>query len=78
MAFQGSPFEGISTQELLVQLSGKKRAEKKLPLWFQTREIIYPPNVNLEQTSSEVTAKYKASLVEGDSLLDLTGWFWNR
>ncbi|MCC8358711.1 THUMP-like domain-containing protein [Salinimicrobium sediminilitoris] len=75
MAFQGSPFEGISTQELLVQLSGKKRAEKKLPLWFQTREIIYPPNVNLEQTSSEITAKYKASLIEGDRLLDLTGGF---
>ncbi|UZH55219.1 class I SAM-dependent methyltransferase [Salinimicrobium tongyeongense] len=75
MAFRGSPFEGISTQELLVQLSGKKKAEKKLPLWFGTRGIIYPPNLNLEQTSSEVTAKYKASLVAGASLADLTGGF---
>ena len=75
MAFQGSPFEGISTQELLVQLSGKKRAEKKLPTWFNTRGVIYPPNINLEQTSSEVTAKYKASLVNGDSMVDLTGGF---
>ncbi|WP_423818971.1 class I SAM-dependent methyltransferase [Salinimicrobium sp. TIG7-5_MAKvit] len=75
MAFRGSPFEGISTQELLVQLSGKKRAEKKLPLWFKTRGIIYPPNLNLEQTSSEVTAQYKASLVAGTSLADLTGGF---
>ncbi|MCX2837097.1 class I SAM-dependent methyltransferase [Salinimicrobium sp. MT39] len=75
MAFRGSPFEGISTQELLVQLSGKKRAEKKLPLWFKTRGIIYPPNLNLEQTSSEVTAQHKASLVAGTSLADLTGGF---
>ncbi len=75
MAFRGSPFQGISTQELLVQLSGKKRAEKKLPLWFKTRGIIYPPNLNLEQTSSEVTAQYKASLVAGTSLADLTGGF---
>jgi hypothetical protein len=75
MAFRGSPFEDISTQELLVQLAGKKRAEKKLPLWFKTRGIIYPPNLNLEQTSSEVTAQYKASLVAGTSLADLTGGF---
>ncbi|WZL88950.1 class I SAM-dependent methyltransferase [Salinimicrobium sp. 3283s] len=75
MAFRGSPFEDLSTQELLVQLSGKKRAEKKLPLWFKTRGIIYPPNLNLEQTSSEVTAQYKASLVAGTSLADITGGF---
>ncbi|WP_342663227.1 class I SAM-dependent methyltransferase [Salinimicrobium terrae] len=75
MAFQGSPFEGISIQELLVQISGKKKAEKKLPLWFEKSGIIYPPNVNLEQTSSEITAKYKASLIQGHNLADITGGF---
>ncbi|NJY64226.1 class I SAM-dependent methyltransferase, partial [Salinimicrobium sp. CDJ15-81-2] len=75
MAFKGSPFKGISTQELLVQLSGKKKAEKKLPTWFAHRGIVYPPNLNLEQTSSEITAKYKASLVSGNTLADLTGGF---
>ncbi len=75
MAFQGSPFEGISTQELLVQLAGKKRAEKKLPTWFKNSGIIYPPNINLEQTSSEITAEYKSSLVSGSNMADLTGGF---
>ena len=75
MAFRGSPFEGISTQELLVQIAGKNRAEKKLPTWSKNREIIYPPNLNLEQTSSEVTAQYKASLVSGKTLADITGGF---
>lgn len=75
MAFQGSPFSGVSTQELLVQLSGKKKAEKKLPSWFSQQGIIYPPNINLEQTSSEITAEYKAALVSGNSLVDLTGGF---
>ena len=75
MAFQGSPFEGVSTRELLVQLSGKRKAEKKLPTWFSHRGIIYPPNLNLEQTSSEITADYKASLVSGTSLVDITGGF---
>lgn len=75
MAFQGSPFEDISIQELLVQLSGKKKAEKKLPTWFAHSGILYPPNLNLEQTSSEITAAYKASLVTGNTLADLTGGF---
>jgi len=75
IAFQGSPFEGITSRELVTQLSGKSKAEKKLPTWFHTEGILYPPTLNLEQTSSEVTAEYKASLVGGTSLLDLTGGF---
>ena len=75
LAFQGSPFEGVSTQELATQLAGKKKAEKKLPTWFRTQGILYPPNINLEQTSSEITAAYKASLIEGGLLMDLTGGF---
>lgn len=73
--FKGSPFSGISSQELAVQLTGKKKAEKKLPSWFSSRGILYPPTLNLEQTSSEKTAEYKASLVKGSSLVDLTGGF---
>lgn len=73
--FRGSPFREVSAQELGVQLSGKRKAEKKLPLFFNTRGIMYPPTLNLEQTSSEKTAEYKASLVNGDTLIDLTGGF---
>lgn len=75
IVFRGSPFSEITSQELAVQLTGKKKAEKKLPNWFVSRGILYPPKINLEQTSSEKTADYKASLVKGDSLVDLTGGF---
>ena len=75
MAFKGSPFEEVSIRELASQLIGKKKAEKKLPTWFKTEGIVYPPPVNLEQTSSEITAEYKASLVQGKNLLDATGGF---
>lgn len=75
LVFQGSPFEEVSTQELATQLAGKGRAEKKLPTWFNTEGIIYPPNLNLEQTSSEITAAYKASQINGSLLMDLTGGF---
>lgn len=73
LAFKGSPFFEISTQELLEQIDGFRRTEKKLPIWHATEGIIYPPKLNLEQTSSEQTARYKSQLVSGATLADLTG-----
>ena len=75
IAFQGSIFPDVPTQELAAQIFGKKKSEKKLPTWFKNRNIIYPARINLEQTSSEKTAEYKASLVSGGSIVDLTGGF---
>lgn len=75
LILKGSPFPLVSSQEIGVQISGKNKAKSKLPLWFNTQKILYPPNLNLEQTSSEKTAKYKASLISGDLLIDLTGGF---
>ncbi|WP_239530945.1 class I SAM-dependent methyltransferase [Muriicola jejuensis] len=68
-------FPDISPQELAQQLSGKNKAKNKLPTWFQKPGIYYPPNVNLEQTSSEITGRYKAELVRGETMADLTGGF---
>ena len=75
VAFKGSPFLSVSTQELLQQIEGKKRTEKKLPSWYNTSNIYYPPKINLEQTSSEITARYKANLVACKSIADITGGF---
>ncbi len=71
----GSPFKNITIIELVEQIESRRRIEKKLPTWFETSKILYPPKLNLEQTSSEITAKYKASLVSGNSLADITGGF---
>jgi hypothetical protein len=70
-----SPFPGVTPQELAQQLSGWQKARKKLPHWHRTPEIYYPPALNLAQASSEQTARYKASLVQGETLIDLTGGF---
>lgn len=75
IVLKGSPFPLVSAQELATQLTGKKKAVKKLSKWFHTRRILYPPVLNLEQTSSDATAHYKASLVSGTDLADLTGGF---
>ena len=75
LLFKGSPFDTISIQELVTQIISKKKCEKKLPSWFKAENIYYPPKVHIEQTSSEITAAYKSSLVSGDSIIDVTGGF---
>ena len=66
-------FEDITSQELAQQIESKKKCKKKLPTWFNTPEIYYPKKINIEQTSSEVTAAYKSEIIKGESLIDLTG-----
>ncbi|CAL2064233.1 THUMP-like domain-containing protein [Tenacibaculum sp. 190524A05c] len=73
--FKGSPFDEISVQELANQIVAKKKSQHKLPSWFNTEDIYYPPKVSIEQTSSEITAKYKANLVKGETLIDISGGF---
>lgn len=75
LIFKGSPFKDISIQELAIQIESKQRSQKKLPSWFMTKDIYYPNKLNIEQTSSELTANYKAGLLSGATLLDLTGGF---
>jgi hypothetical protein len=69
------PFDGVTNQELTQQLIGLQKAKSKFPSLFKTENVIYPPKVNLEQTSSEISAQYKASLIEGNEVIDLTGGY---
>ena len=75
LVLKGSSFPQVSIQEIVEQIISKKKCEKKLPTWFQTENIFYPNKLNIEQTSSEITAKYKAGLISGDSIIDITGGF---
>lgn len=75
LILSGSPFPKVSIQEIVSQIISKKKCKTKLPTWFDAQEIYYPDKLNIEQTSSEITAKYKASLISGDLLLDITGGF---
>ena len=72
---KGSPFTTITVQELAQQLEGKRKTRGKLPLWHTTKNILFPHKLNLEQTSSQITAQYKASLLEGKTVADGTGGF---
>jgi tRNA/tmRNA/rRNA uracil-C5-methylase (TrmA/RlmC/RlmD family) len=68
-------FDGVSQKELVEQCEAKKKCKDKLPTWFSTNQIYYPNKLNIEQTSSEITAQYKTNLVCGKSLIDITGGF---
>jgi precorrin-6B methylase 2 len=75
LVLKGSPFSHIPIEDLLQQIESKRKAEKKLPNWFSNDGILYPKKLSLEQCSSESTAEYKASIVSGNSLIDVTGGF---
>ena len=75
LALQKNPFPNSSWIEIINQIAAKSKAKDKLPTWFATAGIIYPAKISIEQTSSEKTALYKAGLVSGKSLIDLTGGF---
>lgn len=61
-------------QEIVQQIKGKQVAQKKFP--FLLKEgIIFPPQLNLEQSSSEKTALYKSGIIKGKKFIDLTSGF---
>ena len=73
LLFKKSPFPTVDIKELVEQIEAKKKCKDKLPTWFNSKNIYYPNKLNIEQTSSEVTAKYKSHLIKGKTLIDITG-----
>jgi len=68
-------FNNVSQKELVEQIESKLKAKTKLPTWFEATTIYYPNKLNLSQTSSEITANYKATLMSGKAIVDVTGGF---
>ena len=75
IALKGTHFPDVDTKEIVEQIEAKKKCENKLPTWFHTKNIYFPNKLNIEQTSSEITAAYKSNLIQGNSLVDVTGGF---
>ncbi len=63
----------IPMPEAVQQILARQKAKTKLPTWHAHREVMFPPALAMEQCSSEATALFKAGLVQGSSLVDLTG-----
>lgn len=69
----------LPTKLIAEQLAGRRKAKRKLPLWHETKGIVYPPTLNLEQSSSQATAHFKSTLLKKitnhTTITDLTGGF---
>lgn len=58
---------------LIDQLISHKKVQQKIPCWSSVKGLVYPPPIHVEQSSSEWTASYKATLVETEIMIDGTG-----
>ncbi len=71
---------GLPTEQIAQQIIGRRKAQTKLPAWYNTNGMVFPPSLNLEQSSSEATAQFKLSLIMGyfqetPTIADVTGGF---
>lgn len=62
------------------QVAGRRKAREKLPQFYKTPGVVFPPPVNLEQCSSQATALFKAEFIQrmgitAGRFVDLTGGF---
>jgi hypothetical protein len=72
IALEASKYPDLDIPKLVGQIKAKQKLKDKMPQWVANEMVFFPPSLALEQSSSEVTAHYKASLVHG-KIVDLTG-----
>ena len=71
-------YPSIDMPAAVQQIEGLRTAREKWPGLLAFEEFFYPPRLNREQSSSEATARYKASIISSDdcqlsTIADLTG-----
>jgi 16S rRNA G966 N2-methylase RsmD len=75
LALQARRYPGLPVPDLVRQIQARQKARAKLPAWAENPDLVFPPALSVEQASSDRTAAFKASLVRGQRLVDLTGGF---
>ncbi len=73
LALQAKKYPHLPIKAIAEQIAARQKARHKLPEWEQKPQIVFPSGISIEQSSSEITAKYKSTLVRGKKLIDLTG-----
>lgn len=72
IALNASKHPDLDVPKLVGQIKARQKLKDKMPLWVANSNVFFPPNLALEQSSSEETAHFKASLVHG-KIADVTG-----
>ena len=66
-------YADVDVPFVVEQIEARRRLKGKLPEWYANPDLIMGGRVPAEQCSSEQTARYKRSIIEGESLCDMTG-----
>jgi len=75
LLLNGKSIDQVNIKAIVEQIESKRKSRNKLPTWFQKEGIYFPNKLNIEQTSSEITATYKSELISGNRIIDITGGF---
>jgi hypothetical protein len=76
LVLQRDKYPKLPLVAIVEQIKARKKAKLKLPTWYNSEGILFPHPVSIEQSSSEITAKWKADYIgPGKSGIDLTGGF---
>ncbi len=73
LVLQASQYPGLPIKAIAAQIRARQKAKLKLPEWYQQEGVVFPALLSVEQCSSEITARYKSTLLQGQHLIDLTG-----
>lgn len=79
LALQAGRYPGVDMPTAITQIAGWQVMRTKVPSWAARKDLLWPAHLPLGQCSSEVTARYKASLMarcpesQRTRLADLTG-----
>ncbi len=72
IALDARKFPELDIKKMAHQIQARQKLADKLPSWVAEKKVFFPASISLEQSSSESTANFKASLVSG-RLIDITG-----
>lgn len=80
IALLSKTIKNVPPNWLAAQIVGRQKAKTKIPKYYLGVSIVYPPSLNIEQSSSQATALFKAGLLSNilpldSSMVDLTGGF---
>jgi len=75
LMLQAGRYPHLPVAQLVQHIGARQKIKTKLPTWYRHPQVRYPAALSVEQSSSERTAAFKAGLISGALLLDLTGGF---
>lgn len=74
LVLQQDKHPGVDLKFVAQQIEGRRKGRGKLPELSENRDFMFPPKLNLEQCSSETTARFKAqTFAKGKTVIDITG-----